>query len=398
MISATAKGTNNVLAARQKLDVSDRISLLDPNNNALVKFIKDTPKEAARSFKFSWFEGRFEPTALTLDTTALTALGSAVTTFDVVSGEENYVQKGDVIMVPGTAGVSPNQWNECLLVTGYSSGTVTVIRNFGLRTSAYDLSTILVDTTCYIVGTVFEEGSAAASPRAVKDVEKYNYTEIFKDAYEVTGTEQATDQYGPQDREKERAKKALKHQRDIERAFIQGQRKRDTTSGTHPINRTSGLMGFITSNISTAIGNINYSTLLTILKTIFRYGDSQTRLALCGGTAMNALALMADSKLNRFQSEEVYKVLIRKMETSHGNLNCIHHKVLDDMGMGGSMIIVDLATCTYKFLQGRDTTFEPNIQVTGQDTMKDQFMTECGMKMELEEQSGLLEGITGFAA
>lgn len=403
-----ARGTGNDAGAptntsinptRKVLDISDKIHLLDNDNNPLVIFTKKAGKKSTVNPKFRWQEDRFEPKAVTLTAAQLALLGVAGTALVLGAGEAFYLTVGDLVIVPGTAGVSPNQYDEIMLVTAVDvAGTgITLQRNFGARAAAANLALLLVDTTTFILGSAFSEGSSAATPKSTKVTIKENYTEIFKDVFSVTGTENATELYGGPDRARLRKKKAMKHMRDIERAFLMGQPKEDV-SGNYPRRQTAGALYFIQSNVTNVPGgNINYQTWVDFSKDVFRYGESNTRLLLCSAEAVSAIDLMAHNEYFAYNPETVFGVNVKRVMTSHGDLLVVRHKQFNDMGLAGYAVALDMADVKYRFLQGRDTSFEPDIQQPGDDVMTDQYLTECGLEFPLEERSGVLKGITGFA-
>lgn len=409
-VIAGSRGTGNesgqpaatsITPTRRVLDVSERIHLLDDDNNPLVIFIKKAGKKETVNPKFRWMEDRFEPKSVTLDSTALSDLGSGGTTFTLpTSTEAYYLTVGDLVVFPGTAGASPNNYDEIMLVTAVSADglDITVSRNFGARSAAADVSLLTAPFTAYILGSAFAEGSSAATPKSTKVVFKDNFTEIFKDTFSVTGTENASELYGGADRPRLRRKKALKHMRDIERAFILGQPKEDV-SGSYPRRQTAGVLYFLTTNVTTVAspGNINYDTWVTFAKDVFRYGESRTRLLLCSAEAISAVALMAHNQYFTMSEETVHGVKVNRVVTPHGDFLLVRHKQFNEMGLNGYAIALDMQDVRYRFLRGRDTSFEPDIQQPGDDVMTDQYLTECGLEFPLEERSGVLKGITGFA-
>lgn len=392
---------SSINPTRRVLDVSEKIHLLDNDNNPLVIFIKKAGKKPAVNPQFRWMEDQFEPKSITLDSTALTALGSAGTTFSLPAGEAYYLTVGDLVILPGSAGAAPNNYDEIMLVTVVASNglDITVSRNFGARSAAVDASTLTAPLTAYILGSAFAEGSAAATAKSTKVTFKSNYTEIFKDTFSVTGTENASELYGGADRPMLRRKKALKHMRDIERAFIQGQPKEDT-SGTYARRQTAGVLYHLTTNITNVAsggGTINYQTWVDFAKDVFRYGESNTRLLLCSAEVVSAISLMAHNEYFTMSEETVHGVKVNRVVTPHGDFLVVRHKQFNEMGLAGYALALDMQDVKYRYLRGRDTMFEPDIQTPGDDVMTDQYLTECGLEFPLEQRSGVLKGVTGFA-
>lgn len=385
---------------RRVLDVSEKIHLLDNDNNPLVIFTKKAGKKETVNPQFRWQEDRFEPKSITLTTAALAALDDGTTAaFSLQAGEENYLTVGDLVIIPGSAGASPDNYDEVMLVTAVAANglDITVVRNFGERTNAWAGTPVLTQLTAYMTGTSFEEGSVAATAKSTKVQFKYNFTEIFKDTFSVTGTEDATELYGGPDRPRLRRKKGMKHMRDIERAFIVGQKKEDVVTGSYPRRATAGALSFITTNVSDVGGAINYQSWVDFAKDVFRYGESTTRLLLCSAEAISAIDLMAHNQYFAMTPENVHGVNVKRVMTSHGDLLVVRHKQFNEMGLAGYALALDMQDVRYRFLRGRDSKFESDIQLPGADVFTDQYLTEAGLEFPLEERSGYLKGITGFA-
>lgn len=402
-----ARGTGNESGAptassinpeRRVKDVSEKIHLLDADQNPLVVFVKKAGKKVATNPKFRWQEDQFEPKSLTLNAAALAAIAANNSaSFTVEAGEEHYATVGDLIVVPGTAGAAPNNYDEMLLVTAVNAaGDSVTVSRFSARAANYDLSGLADPFTVYMTGSAFAEGSSAADAKSTKVQFKENYTEIFKDAFAVTGTEDASELYGGPDRPRLRRKKGLKHMRDIERAFILGQPKEDV-SGSYPRRATGGALHFIQSNVVNAGGNINYQTWVDFAEDVFRYGDSPSRLLLASAEVVSAIDLMAHNEYFSQNPENVFGVNVKRITTSHGDFLLTRHKQFGDMGLAGYALALDMQDVKYRFLQGRDTRFFADIQLPGDDVMKDQYLTECGLEFPLEQRSGVLKGVTGFA-
>lgn len=387
---------------RRVLDVSEKIHLLDNDNNPLVIFTKKAGKKETINPKFRWQEDRFEPKAVTLDATALAALGAAGTTFTLPTASEAfYLTVGDLLIFPSTAGAAPDNYDEIMLITAVSADglDITVSRNFGSRNAAADVTGETAPYTAYILGSAFAEGSSAATPKSTRVTFKDNFTEIFKDTFSVTGTENASELYGGADRPRLRRKKAMKHMRDIERAFILGQPKEDVTLGNYARRATAGVLYYITTNVSTVGGGgtLNYQTWVDFAEDVFRYGESSTRLLLSSAEVVSAIDMMAHNTYFTMAEETVHGVKVKRVVTSHGDFLVVRHKQFGEMGLNGYGIALDMQDVRYRYLRGRDTMFEPDIQQPGDDVMTDQYLTEAGLEFPLEERSGVLKGVTGFA-
>ena len=396
---------SSINPTQKVLQVDEKIHLLDEDNNPLVVFLKKTSTKSVRGPIFRWQEDRFEPKSVTIDATASAALDDGTTaTFSLPAGQENYLTVGDLLLFSGTAGVSPNQYDEIVLITVVASNglDITCVRNFGSRNAAWAGTPANAAFTGYINGSAFEEGSLSADAKAVKTSFVSNYTQIFKDSISVTGTEDATELYGGNERGRQRRKKSLKHMRDMERAFIVGQPKEDVTTGSYARRSTGGILYFISTNVTDVSvggvpGNINYASWVNFAKAAFRYGDSKTRLLLCSAEVVSAIALMAHNQYFAMTPEKTYGVSTNRITTPYGDFLVVYHKQFSEMGLSGYAISLDMADVAYRPLAGRDTKLSLDVQANDADLHKDQLLTECGLSAPLEERQAVLKGVGGFA-
>ena len=397
--SGNPSGTS-INQTQKVLQVDEKIHLLDSDNNPLVVFLKKTSTKPVAGPIFRWQEDRFEPKSVTINATASALLDNGTdTAFSLPAGEENYLTVGDLLLFSGTAGVSPNQYDEIVLVTAVASNglDITIVRNFGARSSAWAGTPANAAFTGYINGSAFEEGSLSADAKAVKTSFVSNYTQIFKDSISVTGTEDATELYGGNERGRQRRKKSLKHMRDMERAFIVGQPKEDVTTGSYARRSTGGILYFISTNVTDAAGTINYATWVNFAKSAFRYGESKTRLLLCSAEVVSAIALMAHNQYFAMTPEKTYGVSTNRITTPYGDFLVVYHKQFSEMGLAGYAISLDMADVAYRPLRGRDTKLSLDVQANDSDIHKDQLLTEAGLAAPLEERQAVLKGVTGFA-
>lgn len=398
---AGAPAATSITPTRRVLDVSEKIHLLDNDNNPLVIFTKKAGRKETVNPHFRWMEDRFEPKTIQLTAATLTALAASGTTVTLPTGQENFITVGDLVTIPGSAGAAPNAYDEVMLATAVDTTglIVTVVRNFSTARAAAWTGTpaIAGPINGYLTGTAFAEGSNAAVAKSTKVAFKDNFTEIFKDTFSITGTEDASELYGGPDRARLRRKKGMKHMRDIERAFLIGQPNEDVTTYSYPTRTTGGATYWIQTNVKNPNGTINYQDWVDFAAAVFRYGESHTRLLLCSAEVITALDMMANNKYFAFTPENVYGVAVKRIMTSHGDFLAVRHKQFSEMGLAGFALALDMQDVRYRFLRGRDSKFEADIQLPGADVFTDQYTTEAGLEFPLEEKSGLMKGVTGFA-
>jgi hypothetical protein len=94
--------------------------------------------------------------------------------------------------------------------------------------------------------------------------------------------------------------------------------------------------------------------------------------------------------------DKTYGLNITRYVSPHGELNLINNKLFYDMNatstswynFGAAACIVDLEYLWYRYL--RDTQLQTNIQGTDEDTVQDQYLTECGLELHHEKHHAFI--------
>jgi hypothetical protein len=378
------RDTNTVLAARLKIDMSERIALLQPSATPFVTFLKRAQgnKEVATNPKFSWLEDDLGARWDAIN--AVAGFTDADTKLIVDHGE--YFSVGDTVKVPRTG--------EVLLVTvinpdGDNTDEITVTRAFGTTTAA-----ALVDNDpLVIIGNANQEGGASRTIKSTTEVEAYNYCQIFKTTFGLTNTAIATDMYGGPDLAYQQKKKGIEHMIDMARAFYFGQLKADVT-GDHPRRATKGLLAFLTSNNYDASGALTKDEFdQGICEYVFLKG-SKEKLALCSARVLSVINGWAESKLQTKQGDDTFGLAVTEYISPFGKLNLVHEPLFEGAVYGGYAAFIDVENVKYRPLKGRDTTLETNVQANDVDGRTDQYLTEAGLEVRLPATHALLTGVT----
>lgn len=381
------------------VDAVDKIFLLEPNKHPLVTLLTNVGKvwdgkawQGSSMMKavtgnpeFKWFEdvygGRYA--------TAAAAAASGASAVDVTSAGSNpaYIfTVGDVVRVARTG--------ENLLVTAITdSNTLAITRAYGTTAAA----AINAGDSLYIIGNVNEENGVARNANATRSTAQSNYTQIFKTTIALSNTEKAANLYGGRDLPYQRAKKGTEHALDIERAFWFGQKTMDT-SGTqgHPRRATGGIQEFIeagTSYVQNQGGALTASDMNTFLREGFTYGNS-TKMLFAGGMVLQAINEIARGQILTKTGDTTYGVKISEWQTPFGTVNIVHNPLFtqDYAGYG---FLLDMECFRYRYMEGRDTMLQTNIQAPDVDGQVDQYLSEVGLERKQAPRHSILKGVTG---
>lgn len=378
------KDTNNTLAAKLKIDMSEKIALLQPSATPLITFLKRAKGNTATANnpKFSWLEddigARWDAindvagyntsaTKIVVDTGAIFTVGQLV----------KVPRTGEVMKV---AVIDPD---------GDNANEITFVRGFGTTAAA----AIVNDDPLVIIGNANEEGAGAPTINNTTETEVYNYTQIFRTTFGVTNTQNATAMYGGNDLAYQQKKKGVEHLVDMARSFYFGELKL-LTSGTHPLRTTKGLLGFLNQNNYDASGALTQDEFdQNICEGLFKYGSNE-KLMLCSARVLSVINGWAMGKLQIDQGEKTFGLSVTKYISPFGTLNLLHEPLFEGALYGGYAACIDVENVKYRPLKGRDTSLRTNIQANDVDAREDEYLTEAGLEVRSPKTHALLTGVT----
>ena len=367
----------------RKYDMADVISLLDVDRYPLLAILtnagkdpvskkgKAFKKEATTDSEFKWFEDSFQSKESTIASSQDGKDISGEESFDLTSSNEgNKFSVGDIVTLPG------KKYN--FKVTDVSGATLTVTKELGGETGSQDLS----DEPIWIIGNANEEGATLRTIKGTAPEEKVGYCQIFRTPFGVTETSKQTETtIKENDFDYQRRKKAIEHAREIETAFLFGKKQKDTT-GSHPIRYTEGVLNAISTHTE---ANVNSeSDFEEFLEDAFKNGNTE-KYALMSPAFVTMINGWAKNLVTKVESEKSYGITILKYESAHGTLNMIKHDLLKGTPYGNYCVVLDMENLTYKYLQNRDTKLLTDRQANDEDSKKEEYLTECGLQIQLEE-------------
>ena len=367
--------------SRAVRDVSPAMRMLQPSEGPLTSIMMKLNAKPADNADFEWYEDDLVPH---FDT-----LGGALTTGATTMTVTNYkrFRLGHLVKI---------NRREIVRVTATpSSTTVSIQRAFG-TTAALAASSA---DQLHIIGTAFEEGSAKAAIITTTKVQKTNYAEIFKTAWGVTNTNKHTKQYGGSDAVKEKANKLLEHKRDIEFALWHGEAKKDTTTGTHPIRETKGILSFISTNAVDAGGELTEEEWEDWLRRCFRFGSDE-KMVFCAPKVIGVVNSFARGKLQTVSGDQKYGVSITRYENAGRKVLLVENKQfsnesLSDLdGIAGMAVCLDMGDLALRYMRGKIVGEQLDIETPGDDLEQGQYVSELGLEMSLEKKHGILTGVT----
>jgi hypothetical protein len=376
------RGTADILANRQRIDISDTIHLLEPSSYPLIAFLNSLDKvKPAHNPVVRWMEDELEP----LTDLVNGAQTSASTTVNVDNG--SFWRVGDILHVPRT--------NENMRVTSISTNALTVVRSFGASAAA----ALVDDESVWNLGPAQREGDTSRALLSTLEVEQSNRTQIIRTPFGTTNTQSATDLYDGNDFDYQAKKSAIEHAVRVERFLLFGQNQQTTVS-SQPLRTLSGILQFIQTNRLDVNGVLTESEFDAFLEGGFRYGGADQKLFLTSGRVIRAINNFAKEKLEVMQSEETYGVSLSKYRSPFGDVLLAYHRQFVGNIYSGYGLLLDMDRIVLRPLRGGRSAGSlavrvTNIQANDEDSRKDEYISELSLEFQNEKAHALLSGVQG---
>ena len=307
----------NIVGSRPG-DFAAGILKINPTGSApMFALTAGMPSAPATDSIINWFEetkitGRTGVASFTTD-----GDGVGITLDDGTS----YVT-GTILLVQETG--------ELLFVDSISGNTVTVTRGFAGTTA----TTITTSHNVQQIGTAHEEGSSRPVAVANLGVARYNLCQIFRNAWDVTGTAKVVQYHTGSIVAKNKADAANFHAENIETALIYG-KKHQGTLNSKPFRTMDGLNTQISTNITTAGATTTWTQLQAFFQTVFSKniaGKPNERIAFCGNTALaviNSIALL-NATMNIAVGQTDFGLKVTNLITPFGDIKLMTHPLMVD--------------------------------------------------------------------
>ena len=118
-----------------------------------------------------------------------------------------------------------------------------------------------------------------------------------------------------------------------------------------------------------------------LISTVFKFGSKQ-KIAFVGETVANHLQQYGKDRWQPTAVEGAYGVNLTRYATFAGDLMVhLHPQFRQLPHMKNAMVIVDFPYLVYRYLEGRDTQLLENRQAVDADSVKHEYLTECGLEL-----------------
>ncbi len=400
---AGLRGTGDFSTDERPKNFREMILFLSPNGSSpIFALTSKAKKKSVDDPEFAWWnetnvlirlqvngQAAAGATTITVDSADPTA-----TTLDVNRGTATNLKAGDLLMVEPTSDAVTFTPEILEVASNPSSDTSIVVRRGVSGTTA---ATIADNAFLLLIGSAYAEGGTA--PRAVSrnPVKFSNYTQIFKDSYELTKTAEATRFRTGDPWSNDKKRKMFDHSSKIEWAIMMGQ-KNETASSVEngkPVRYMGGLRQQIPSTRQTVFSGPPTFTgaVNNFLDSVYKVFDfdspaGDTRIAFCGNAALNtlnrAISLEDNVRVNMQNTVKVYGMEFREFVMPQGRLLIRTHPLLNIHGgiYSKSMWILDFSSINYVYLKGRDTKTFDDVQAKDEDVRRGFYQTECSVALD----------------
>lgn len=320
-------------------------------------------------------------TLVTVDT-----LDPTSTTLGANYGTATNLKNGDILLVePATDNATFN--HELLEVDNVLSDTqFTVRRGAGGTTAA----TIADNLFLLLIGSAYAEGTAAPRPTARNPIKFSNYTQIFKDTYELTGTANETNTRTGNNWSEDKKRKMWEHSSKIEWSILFGRAAETTGDNGKPKRFMGGIRSFIpASNVTVFGAAVTANSFADAIAPIFDYdtGAGDTRIAFGGAQAVLELGKVMNANtqihIEATENVKVYGIDFQKFVLPMGTLLFKIHPLMSKNGLyRKSMFILDFDAISYVAMRNRDTKAKDDVQNDDEDVRRGFVQTECSIEVD----------------
>ena len=388
---------------------------LFPNGNVpLTALTNKMKKRSVTDPQFNWWEKVRDSRRLKLNASTGT-LTTTTTLFKFATGEDATGYKdGDCFYVEATG--------EIVIINGDPSTALSCTMTRGAQGStaaAYTAGAASLSPNLMYLGSMNEEGSLAPTGISGIPTKVYNYTQIFRDTLEMTRTASKT-KLRTGDQIKEAKRETLEqHAQGMERAFFFNGRV-ETTKNGKPMRSAGGVYYYVNaynsaSNIKNALtdyaSGVTMKGLEEYLRLIFEYGSSE-KLAFCGNIALKTIQQIVrlNSSMQIFSGIKEFGMNVMRLETPFGTLVLKNHPMFNEVtggltatssnyyGMNAWMFVLDMTNIGYTYLEGSDTKYQTDLQVSGMDGLQSGFITEAGLEVQHPRTHFIIKNLVGAAA
>jgi len=361
--------------------------MVDPDFAVLAFFARKLGKTATTDPEYRHYE-KTQPSRYSA---VNGTINNSATTLAVTAGHGLRFRAGDVIMDVATG--------EHALVTAVSTDNLTIVRGWGTTAAA----TMTNADVIVILGSANAEGATIRTALTNVTSRVANYTQIFREPIKETETSMSTEYYaqdGADPMASLRREHLQIHNKDIERSFLFGEPKEDL-SGATPIRSTGGAKNYIQTNIKN-VATLTEPVFDSFMSDLFLTGGDK-KMGLFSPIIVSAINSWAKNttRLNMYPTDKTFGIAISSYLSAHGTIDFVQERLLaENTTWAGYGFVFDMNLVKYRYLAGngrnRDTQLLKVPKTNGEDSVIEEYLSEIGFELMLENRHGYFKGITAY--
>jgi hypothetical protein len=290
---------------------------------------------------------------------------------------------------------------EYVLITAVdlSNNRITVTRNI----MGGGAVTMNVNDKLQRIGTAFEEASSRPTGVANLGYARFNYMQIFRNSWDVSGTARVVSYYVANPVAKNKKDCAFFHSEDIERSMIWG-KKTIGTLNNKPFRTADGMYSMISTNITIAGATTSYDQLDLFFQNIFSkniQGKPNERILFLGNKALGILNRIAlnESQMTITPGQTDFGMNVHKWITPYGTLMLKTHPLFTESPLWtGDMLILHPGAVRTRYLRRTSTDdYDKDGSRAGVDADFGVYTTEMSFEYLAEVTGGIFKGMIAAA-
>ena len=304
-----------------------------------------------------------------------------------------------------------------------SSLTLTYVGNAGVFATkqqpgfSQGPGTLANDDSATVTGgnSGFAEGAGIGEMSSKKVRRLSNCTQIFREPFSITGTQNAAKMYGGPEMARLQARKLNLIKMNVEKAILtQGAAVLDATSenpkrtfqglgvgistGTEPVGSIKSLNGNYDTELQLAEGNSGTLAVMDgILEKIFQdsLSGSMRKTVFCSNRWLKKLVAMVreDNSTNLVAEMGANATAGLRVTTYYGpigELEFIVHPLLN-ASMSDQAVVIDFGNVAFRPLATRDMQLRPDVVKDGRDGVTDEWLIEAGLEVRNEQTHAIMK-------
>lgn len=311
------------------------------------------------------------------------AAGYISTATSIVVDDGALVDKYALVYVPRTG--------EIMRVSSVSSNTLTVTRGEAGTTAA-----ALVDNDeLVLLNSAYAENAVSGDISFKNTTFDYNYTQISREPYGNSRTEQGTKKYGIDNSYEHKKKKALiKMLRENNGNMWLGGRSIDTTND---FRTTGGVINFIDSaNVYDVDGNLTQAEFeYWMRKYALAYNNTKKTL-FAGSRLIERINSWASDKVvyNNNTAVSKFGLSVKTYSTAWGDVDIVYEPYFDEVtSLNGYGVALDLDLIKFVYFMNGVLKAYDDIQESDRDGRKGEWLMEWGVQVNVPKSHAILKGV-----